>query len=128
MKTIICTALAALFMSLAGNVSSKAFAQSEGRETYYTYKLKDVIVTSYVFEGNAAVDTLLAELGILGYTEVEWTFMTLFGANPYDKDGMGLGFKENAAGDRLPAEGVTLGYTEVEWTFMTPLLAFFQSH
>ena len=127
MKTIICTALAALFMSLVGNVSSKAFAQSEGREIYYVYKLKDVIVTSYVFQGNAVVDTLLAELVTLGYTEVEWTFKTLFGADPYDKGGMGLGFQENAAGDRLPAEGVTLGYTEVEWTFMTPLMAFFQS-
>ena len=128
MKTIICTTLAALFLSLAGNVSSKAFAQSEGREIYYAYKLKDVIVTSYGFQGNAAVDPLPAELVTLGYTEVEWTFKTLFGANPYDKDGMGLGFQENAAGDPLPAKRVNLGYTEVEWTFMTPLLAFFQSH
>jgi type VI protein secretion system component Hcp len=126
MKTIICTAFAALFLSLAGNVSSKAFAQSEGREIYYTYKLKDVIITSYGFQGNAAVDPLPAELVTLGYTEVEWTLKTLFGANLYGKDGMGLGFRENAAGDPLPAEGVTLGYTEVEWTFMTPLMEFFQ--
>jgi len=47
------------------------------QEPYLTYKLKDVIVTSYSFHGNAAGDPLPTEEVTLGYTEVEWTYITL---------------------------------------------------
>ena len=47
------------------------------QEPYLTYKLKDVIVTSYSFHGNAAGDPLPSEELTLGYTEVEWTYITL---------------------------------------------------
>jgi len=77
MKTVICTTLAALLLSLTGHVSSKAFAEPDGRVSYYTYKLKDVIVTSYGFQGKAAVDPSPADAVTLGYTEVEWTFLLL---------------------------------------------------
>jgi len=76
MKTVICTALAALFLSLSGNVSSKAFAEPE-LQTHSTYKLKDVIITSYDFQRKVAVDPSTAGALTLGYTEVEWTFMLL---------------------------------------------------
>lgn len=47
------------------------------QEPYLTYKLKDVIVTSYSFHGNAAGDPLPSEEVTLGYTEVEWTYIVL---------------------------------------------------
>lgn len=47
------------------------------QEPYLTYKLKDVIVTSYSFHGNAAGDPLPTEEVTLGYTEVEWTYITI---------------------------------------------------
>lgn len=47
------------------------------QEPYLTYKLKDVIVTSYSFQGNAAGDPLPSEQISLGYTEVEWTYVTI---------------------------------------------------
>ena len=47
------------------------------QEPYLTYKLKDVIVTSYSFHGNAAGDPLPTEEVTLGYTEVEWTYITV---------------------------------------------------
>ncbi len=47
------------------------------QEPYLTYKLKDVIVSSYSFHGNAAGDPLPTEEVTLGYTEVEWTYITL---------------------------------------------------
>ena len=74
MKTVICTTLASLFFSLAGNVSSKAFAEPE-LQTHLTYKLKDVIITSYDFQRKVAVDPSPADALTLGYTKVEWTFM-----------------------------------------------------
>lgn len=46
-------------------------------EPYLTYKLKDVIITSYSFHGNAAGDPLPTEEVTLGYTEVEWTYIVL---------------------------------------------------
>ena len=46
------------------------------QQVYLTYKLKDVIVTSYSFHGNAAGDPLPTEEVTLGYTEVEWTYIT----------------------------------------------------
>ena len=50
----------------------------DGREQpYLKYKLKDVIVTSYSFHGNAAGDPLPTEEVTLGYTEVEWTYITV---------------------------------------------------
>ena len=47
------------------------------QEPYLTYLLKDVIVTSYSFHGNAAGDPLPTEEVTLGYTEVEWTYITV---------------------------------------------------
>ncbi|MEW4486857.1 type VI secretion system tube protein Hcp [Thalassoglobus sp. JC818] len=47
------------------------------QEPYLTYKLKDVVVTSYGFHGNAAGDPLPSEEITLGYTEVEWTYITV---------------------------------------------------
>jgi type VI secretion system secreted protein Hcp len=47
------------------------------QEPYLIYKLKDVIVTSYSFHGNAAGDPLPTEEITLGYTEVEWTYVVL---------------------------------------------------
>lgn len=50
----------------------------DGREqTYLKYKLKDVIITSYSFHGNAAGDPLPTEEVTLGYAEVEWTYITI---------------------------------------------------
>jgi len=74
MKTIAWAIVAALFLSLSGNVSSKAVAQSP--EPQSAYKLKDVIVTSFGFQGNPAVNRSPLSMA-LGYTEVEWTFITL---------------------------------------------------
>jgi len=48
----------------------------EKQQTYLKYKLKDVIVTSYSFHGNAAGDPLPTEEITLGYTEVEWTYIS----------------------------------------------------
>ena len=47
------------------------------QEPYLTYKLKDVIVTSYGFHGNSSGDPLPSEEVTLGYTEVEWTYITI---------------------------------------------------
>lgn len=46
-------------------------------EPYLTYKLKDVIVTSYSFHGTASADPLPSEEISLGYTEVEWTYVVI---------------------------------------------------
>lgn len=47
------------------------------QEPYLKYKLHNVIVTSYSFQGMAAGDPLPSESITLGYTEVEWTYVTL---------------------------------------------------
>ena len=47
------------------------------QQPYLTYKLKNVIVTSYGFEGSAAGDLLPVEQVTLSYTEVEWTYVTV---------------------------------------------------
>ena len=47
------------------------------QEPYLKYKLSNVIVTSYSFQGMAAGDPLPSESITLGYTEVEWTYVTL---------------------------------------------------
>lgn len=47
------------------------------QEPYLKYKLKDVIVSSYSFHGNASGDPLPSEEITLGYTEVEWTYVTI---------------------------------------------------
>ncbi len=50
----------------------------DGRDqTYLKYELKNVIVTSYSFHGNAAGDPLPTEEVTLGYTEVEWTYIVI---------------------------------------------------
>ncbi|MEW4489230.1 type VI secretion system tube protein Hcp [Thalassoglobus sp. JC818] len=47
------------------------------QQPYLTYKLKDVVVTSYSFHGNSAGDPIPSEEITLGYTEVEWTYITV---------------------------------------------------
>jgi type VI secretion system secreted protein Hcp len=47
------------------------------QEPYLTYKLSNVVVTSYSFHGTASGDPLPSESITLGYTEVEWTYITL---------------------------------------------------
>lgn len=47
------------------------------QEPYLKYKLKDVILTSYSFHGVASGDPLPTEEVTLGYTEVEWTYVTV---------------------------------------------------
>ena len=47
------------------------------QEPYLTYKLKDVIISSYVFHGNSSGDPLPSENITLGYTEVEWTYIVV---------------------------------------------------
>jgi type VI secretion system secreted protein Hcp len=47
------------------------------QEPYLTYKLKNVIVSSYSFHGNSSGDPLPTEEITLGYTEVEWTYTTI---------------------------------------------------
>ncbi len=47
------------------------------QEPYLKYKLHNVIVSSYSFQGMATGDPLPSESITLGYTEVEWTYVTL---------------------------------------------------
>lgn len=47
------------------------------QEPYLKYKLKDVIVSSYSISANSSGDPLPSESITLGYTEVEWTYVTL---------------------------------------------------
>ena len=46
-------------------------------EPYIKYKLSNVVLTSYSFHGNSSGDPLPTEEITLGYTEVEWTYVTL---------------------------------------------------
>ena len=53
-------------------------SSDDGREqAYLKYELKNVLVTSYSFHGNAAGDPLPTEEITLGYTEVEWTYIAV---------------------------------------------------
>ena len=45
------------------------------QEPYLKYKLKNVIVSSYSFHGNASGSPLPSEQVTLGFTEVEWTYV-----------------------------------------------------
>ena len=47
------------------------------QEPYLTYKLQNVIVTGYGFHGNATGSPLPSEEVTLGYSEVEWNYITL---------------------------------------------------
>ena len=47
------------------------------QEPYLKYKLSDVIITSYSFHGNSSGDPLPSEQLTLGYTKVEWTYVTV---------------------------------------------------
>jgi type VI secretion system secreted protein Hcp len=47
------------------------------QEPYLVYKLKNVIVTGYSFHGNATGSPLPSEEVTLGYSEVEWNYITL---------------------------------------------------
>ena len=61
-------------------VLTKDFALADGtshRIPYLTYKLKDVIITSYSFQGSAAGDRVPTEQITLGYTGAEWTYVVV---------------------------------------------------
>lgn len=47
------------------------------QEPYLTYKLKNVIITSYSFHGNASGSPLPSEEVTLGYSEIEWNYIVL---------------------------------------------------
>ena len=47
------------------------------QEPYLTYKLKNVIVSSYSFHGNSSGSPLPSEQITMGYTEVEWTYVVV---------------------------------------------------
>ena len=47
------------------------------QEPYLKYKMKDVIITSYGFHGNSSGDPLPSEEVTMGYSEVEWTYVTV---------------------------------------------------
>ena len=47
------------------------------QEPYLTYKLSDVIVSSYSFHGNSSGSPLPSEQVTLGYTKVEWTYVVV---------------------------------------------------
>ena len=47
------------------------------QEPYLTYKLSDVIISSYSFHGNSSGSPLPSEQITLGYTKVEWTYIVL---------------------------------------------------
>ena len=47
------------------------------QEPYLTYKLSDVIVSSYSFHGNSSGSPLPSEQITLGYTKAEWTYIVI---------------------------------------------------
>ena len=47
------------------------------QEPYLTYKLSDVIISSYSFHGNSSGSPLPSEQVTLGYTKVEWTYIVI---------------------------------------------------
>ena len=47
------------------------------QEPYLTYKLFDVIVSSYSFHGNSSGSPLPSEEITLGYTKAEWNYITV---------------------------------------------------
>lgn len=47
------------------------------QEPYLTYKLSDVIITSYSFHGNSSGSPLPSEQLTMGYTKAEWTYITV---------------------------------------------------
>jgi type VI secretion system secreted protein Hcp len=67
------------------------------QEPYLKYKLKDVIVSSYGFHGDASGDPLPSEQVSLGYSEVEWTYVVV---DPKTGDKKG-----DVAAKYNPAEG-----------------------
>ncbi len=46
-------------------------------EPYLTYKLYDVIVTSYSFHGQGSGDPVPSEEVTLGFTEIEWNYVVI---------------------------------------------------
>ncbi|TVQ55908.1 MAG: type VI secretion system tube protein Hcp [Phycisphaerales bacterium] len=47
------------------------------QEPYLTYKLKDVIVSSYNFHGNAKGDPIPTEQVSLAFSEIEWNYVVV---------------------------------------------------
>ena len=56
------------------------------QDPYLTYKLQNVIVTSYSFHGNASGSPLPTEQVSLGFSEIEWNYIIL---DPETGDKMG---------------------------------------
>jgi len=67
------------------------------QEPYLTYKLKNVIVSSYSFHGNASGSPLPSEEVTLAFSEIEWTYV-IIEPNTGDKKG-------NVPGKYNPAVG-----------------------
>ncbi|MBI4586174.1 MAG: type VI secretion system tube protein Hcp [Planctomycetes bacterium] len=67
------------------------------QEPYLIYKLKNVIVTSYSFSGNASGDPVPVENVTLGFSEVEWTYVVV-DPNSGDRRGQVLGKFSTGAG------------------------------
>jgi type VI secretion system secreted protein Hcp len=70
---------------------------NNAQEPYLTYKLKDVIVSSYNFHGEASGDPLPKEEVALSYSEIEWNYVVV-DPNTGDKKG-------NVPGKYSPAAG-----------------------
>ena len=47
------------------------------QEPYLTYKMDNVIITSYSFHGNSSGSPLPSEQITMGYTKVEWTYIVV---------------------------------------------------
>ena len=47
------------------------------QEPYLTYKLSDVIISSYSFHGNSSGSPLPTEQITMGYTKVEWNYIVV---------------------------------------------------
>ena len=47
------------------------------QEPYLTYKLSDVIVSSFSFHGNSSGNPLPSEEVTMGYTKAEWTYIVI---------------------------------------------------
>jgi type VI secretion system secreted protein Hcp len=67
------------------------------QEPYLTYKMKNVIVSSYSFHAQASGSPLPSEEVTLGFTEIEWNYIVL---DPQDGSKKG-----NVPGKYNPAQG-----------------------
>ncbi len=63
------------------------------QEPYLKYLLKNVIVSSYSFHGNASGDPLPSEEVTVGYSEVEWTYIVVDPETGKPKGNVPAGYK-----------------------------------